>query len=87
MPPMSELKPVMVRLPPELWRKLDSESREASIPPAVFARSLIARGLSSVPDPESEKPKSDVGSPRRPANRNPEGTRAERRAKKRKKGR
>ena len=42
---MSELKPVMVRLPPEVYEKLRASAFELAMPPAVLARVLIKQQL------------------------------------------
>ena len=42
---MSELKPVMVRLPPEVYEKLRASAFDLAMPPAVLARVLIKQQL------------------------------------------
>jgi hypothetical protein len=82
---MSEKIPVMVRLPGEIHYKLIAQAAKLSIPPAVLARSLIALALAdSMPFEPEPKNQSKSEAPR-PANK--QGTRAERRAKKRAGGR
>lgn len=45
---MSDLKPVMVRLPPETYEKLRRQSEQLAIPPAVLARSILTQQLDSL---------------------------------------
>ena len=78
---MSDLKPVMVRLPPDVYEKLRVQAFGMAIPPAVLARSLIKQQLealagsaeeeleepSPAPSPASTSPSSPApsSSPRR----------------------
>jgi hypothetical protein len=50
---MSDLKPVMVRLPPEVYEQLRASAFDLAMPPAVLARVLIKRQLDM--QDESEK--------------------------------
>ena len=75
---MSDLKPVMVRLPPDVYEKLRVQAFHSAIPPAVLARSLIKQleafdgpgeleEPSPAPSPASTSPSSPApsSSPRR----------------------
>lgn len=48
---MSDLKPVMVRLPPDVYEKLRVQAFHSAIPPAVLARSLIKQQLEAFDGP------------------------------------
>jgi hypothetical protein len=48
---VSDLKPVMVRLPPDVYEKLRVQAFRSAIPPAVLARSLIKQQLESFEGP------------------------------------
>jgi hypothetical protein len=48
---MSDLKPVMVRLPPDVYEKLRVQAFRSAIPPAVLARSLIKQQLETFDGP------------------------------------
>lgn len=60
---MSDLKPVMVRLPPEVYEKLRVEAFRMTIPPAVLARVLIKQQLEGVDAPEALEEPSPVEVP------------------------
>lgn len=45
---MSDLKPIMVRLPPDVYEKLRIQAFHSAIPPAVLARSLIKQQLEAL---------------------------------------
>ena len=76
---VSDLKPIMVRLPPDVYEKLRLRAFRSAIPPAVLARSLIKQQLevfdipgeleepSPAPSPASTSPSSPApsSSPRR----------------------
>jgi len=69
---MSDLKPVMVRLPPDVYEQLRVEAFRMTIPPAVLARVLIKQQLEAFDAPEAleepspvEVPAASPSSPRR----------------------
>ncbi len=51
MPVMSDLKPVMVRLPPDVYEKLRAQAFRSAIPPAVLARAMIKQQLEAFDGP------------------------------------
>jgi hypothetical protein len=60
---MSELKPVMVRLPPEVYEKLRASAFDLAMPPAVLARVLIKKQLEVWDDPEEFEEPTPPASP------------------------
>lgn len=49
---VSDLKPVMVRLPPDVYEKLRVQAFRSAIPPAVLARAMIKQQLEAFDGPE-----------------------------------